>query len=125
MSDSPKNDLKLLKKLSKTEENIKNRPAIWPTNFLSFVVGAREKFESHLWYLSKTLVTLFLFSNNLDVTEKQQLRKSTIKFESTTSSTKQKMPQFSSFGTRNLKDFIEPESFTLFRLLNLDFSFLT
>ena len=101
-SDSPKNDLKLLKKLSKTEENVKKRPAIWPTNFLSFVVGAREKFESLLWYLSERLVPLSLFSNNLGVSVKQ-LRKSMIKFESTTSSVKQKVPQYSSFGKKNLK----------------------
>ena len=113
-SDSPINDLKLLKNFIKIEEMTKERRVIWRAEFPSFVVGARKKFENHLWYLSERLVPLSLFSNNLHVAEKQQLRKTMIKFENATPSAKQEMLQCSSFGTKKLRK----------NSKNLDYSFL-
>ena len=41
--DSPLNDLNFFKKLTKTEDNIKKNPIVWPPNFLSYVEEARKK----------------------------------------------------------------------------------
>ena len=68
--DFPPNDLNFFKKLTKTEDNIKKNPTVWPPNFLSFVEGARKKFENHLCCLSERLVPLTLYSDNLDLTQK-------------------------------------------------------
>ena len=122
--DSPINDLKLLKKLTKTEESIKKNDTVWPAQFLSLVVRAREKFENHLWYLSERLIPFSLFSDNLDVAEKQQLRKTMMKFENSLPSAKQEMPFSSNLGRKTLKDFVGQDSWAIFPLLDLDSSFL-
>ena len=122
--DSPINDLKLLKKLTKTEESIKKNDTVWPAQFLSLVVRAREIFENHLWYLSERLIPFSLFSDNLDVAEKQQLRKTMMKFENSLPFAKQEMPFSSNLGRKTLKDFVGQDSWAIFQLLDSDSSFL-
>ena len=122
--DSPINDLKFLKKLTKTEESIKKNDTVWPAQFLSLVVRAREKFKNHLWYLSGRLIPFSFFSDNLDVAEKQQLRKTMMKFENSLPSAKQEMPFSSNLGRKTLKDFVGQDSWAIFQLLDLDSSFL-
>ena len=120
--DFPLNDLNFFKKLTKTEENIKENPTVWPPNFLSFVEGARKKIENHLWYLSERLVPLALYSDNLDLTQKHKT--TMMKFKGLSPFAKQEMPFSSTLGKKALKDFVGRDSWTLFQLLDLDSSFL-
>ena len=72
-------------------------------NFSSFVKGARKKFENHIWYLSERLVPPALYSDNLDLTPKQQLRTTMMKFKNLSPSAKQKMPFSITLGKEPLK----------------------
>ena len=60
-------------------------------NFSSFVERARKKFENHLWCLSIRLVPPALYSGSLDLTRKQQLRTTMMKFKGLSPSAKQEM----------------------------------
>ena len=90
--DAPSNDLKLLRKLSDTEERIDKNTKQWPSCFLQFVQNAHEKSENQLWDLSKQLVFFSLFSDNISQSEKQLLRRAVIKYQKQTGSNKQEMP---------------------------------
>ena len=91
---------------------------------MSFAEGARKKFENHLWYLSESLVPLALYSDNLDLAQKQQLKTTMMKFKGLSPSAKQEMPFSSTLGKKTLKDFVGRDSWTLFQILDLDSSFL-
>ena len=91
---------------------------------MSFVEGARKKFENHLWYLSERLVPPALYSDNLYLTKRQQLRTTMMKFKDLSPFAKQEMPLSSTLEEKALKDFVGRDSWTLFQFLDLDSGFL-
>ena len=123
-SDAPTNDLELMKKLSKAEVNIKHNEKQWPANFLDLVRLAREKLQNHLWYLSERLVSFSLFSDNVQLPDKHKLKQAMLKNERPVTNPIQEMPQSKNFCSKTLKDFIGTDSWTMFKLLGIDSSFL-
>ena len=117
------NDLELLKTLINTEEAITKNPKSWPSEFLPLIKEARIKLVKHLWYLSERLVTFAFFSDYVTHTDKKNMRDALLEFSPSTN-THQLMPDSRYFGVKSLKDFIGSDSWTMFKLLGIDSSFL-
>ena len=122
-ADAPFNDLELMKKLLDMEKTITSDPKKWPTKFLSLVSQARQKLEKHFWYLSERLVIFALFSNNVIASEKKKMKEALLKFRPVTNSP-QCIPHSKKMGGKMLRDFVGGDSWTMFKLLGIDSSFV-
>ena len=121
---APSNDLELLRKLTKAKDCIRKSPKGWPRLLPLLVKKARKKIENHLWYLLIRLVFLSFFSDNVTISEKQQLRRAMIKYQGK-SRNKQEMPVSANLGQKSHTDFVGKQSWTAFQLLRLDSSFVS
>ena len=122
-ADAAFNDLELLKTLINTEEAITKNPKSWPSEFLPLIKEARMKLVKHLWYLSERLVPFAFFSDHVTDIDKKNMRDALLEFSPSTN-THQLMPDSRCFGVKLLKDFIGSDSWTMFKLLGIDSSFL-
>ena len=82
----------------------------FPSNrFLAIIIQdtieARKKIENYLWYLSVRLFPLALHSDNLDLTQKQQLRTTMIKLIRLSPSAKLEMLFLAALEKKSLKIF--------------------
>ena len=123
-ADAPANDLLLLKSLSKTKQNVSQNPKNWPKHFLSFVTLASEKLQNHPWYLSERLVPAALFSDHVSSFDKKGIKKAMLKCKDKIASQKQLMPFLDDFTEKSICDFVGPDTWTFFNLLQMDAGFL-
>ena len=122
-ADAPFHDLELLKTVLKIEEALTNNPKSWPLEFLPLIKEARMKLERHMWYLSERLVPFALFSDHVTHSDKKKIKEALLDF-SPIANTHQMMPYSENFGVKLLKDFIGSDSWTMFKLLGINSSFL-
>ena len=123
-SNAPANDLELMKKLLKTEEQIKANPKLYPELFLQFAYLAREKLENHLAYLSERLVPFSLFSDTVPLAVKRKIRDVMLKNKSDGENEPQRMPLSRTFSNIHLYDLVGKDSWKMFHLLGIDYEFL-
>ena len=76
--------------------------------------------KCHTWYLSERLVALALFSDKTKDSVKEKMRLAIIRHKKKPSHSEQQQPQCSSFTNKNLWDFVGPDTYTFFKLLNLN-----
>ena len=121
-----------MKTLTSIEDSCKREPGKWPTRFPEMVEKAREKFVTHLDYLSERLVVLALFDDKAPPSDKKALRKALARLRSSLISSPQPnpillqhVPYTGDFLHKSLRDFVGRDSLTLFDLMNVDPSFLT
>ena len=96
----------------------------WPTYFLSFVTLASEKLQNHLWYLSEKLVSAAVFSDHVSTFDKKGIKKAMLKCTDKIASQKQLMPFSDDFTEKSFCDFVGPDSWTFFNLLQMHADFL-
>ena len=96
----------------------------WPKNFLSFVTLASEKLQNYLWYLSERLVPAALFSDNVSTFDMEGIKKGLLKCKTKIASQKQLMSFSDDFTEKSLCDFVGPDGWTFFNLLQTDAGFL-
>ena len=97
-----------------------NTKGNWPNEFKRITEAARMKLNGHTWYLSERLVVLALFSENTDISTKEKMRQAILRQNKKPNHSEQQQPQCSSFTKKNLWDFVGPDSYTFFKLLNLN-----
>lgn len=87
---------------------------------------AINSFGEHLWYLSEELITLSLFSSKVTVATKNKMRHRfrTNMTSRNEASLKFKMESSTPFNNLNLEDFVQPRSYLLFKVLEIDPDFL-
>ena len=115
-SEAPSQDLSLFKAL----EKVSNTKGNWPIEFQRICEAAMMKLKCHTWYLSERLVALALFSDKTKDTVKEKMRLAIIRHNKKPSHSEQQQPQCSSFTNKNLWDFVGPDTYTFFKLLNLN-----
>ena len=115
-SEAPSQDLEFLKTL----EEVATTKGDWPIKFKLVAKSAWNKLKTHTWYLSERLIGLVLFSDTVDIETKEQIRCSILKQKQYPEHTVQQSPDCNSFQKKQLKDFVGPDTKTLFDLLKLD-----
>ena len=93
------------------------------SKFLPLVSGARQKLEKHLGYLSERLVIFAIFSDHVSVPDKRKMKEALLKYRPVTNNV-QMIPYSENLGKKQLKDFIGNDSWTMFKLLGIDSSFV-
>ena len=83
-----------------------------------------KKLDCHLWYLSERLAVLSLFARCIPKNDKKAVAKALVKYRKSKKSelSMQQMPVLKT--KTKLADLTGPDSWTLFDLLNADWSFL-
>ena len=114
-AEAPSQDLSLFKALE-----VSNTKGKWPNEFQRITEAAMRKLNCHTWYLSERLVGLALFSKSTDMSIKERMRLAILRHNKRPNHSEQQQPQCSSFTKKNLWDFVGPDTYTFFRLLNLN-----
>ena len=101
----------------------------------SVSASAQKAFDRHLWYLTAELVPLALFGENVPADEKQQLAQSLMSPDNNPTDDNPTARFGSGFGKpafpknitteSKLSDFITPDSWYFFKLMNINSSFLS
>ena len=115
-AEAPLQDLTFIKEM----EEICCTKGKWPEEFQKMAKAALNKMKCHTWYLSERLVGLSLFSDNVDIPTKDKMRLAILKHKKKPLNKEQQRPECSSFSKKYLYDFVGPDTFNLFRLLNLN-----
>ena len=119
-TNAPHNDLNLLKLLEKGEKMFEGS-----TIYKSMVSKSKIKMEKHLWYLSERLVPLAFFSSQVPGKVKQDMAKRLKKYSQPQTMLHQEMPETCSFTSKTLVNFIGCDSWTFFKLYEIEPTFLT
>ena len=125
-SDAAMNDLNTLKTVHEVLLSLSKFPQKWPLLFGEIINQSKLKLEKHLSYLSERLVSLSIFSSEVTLNEKMAMKRALLKhlrkFDA------KRMPQVNPYSnnykTKTLKDFVGPDSWRVFNLLDMDTSFL-
>ena len=120
--DAPFNDLQLHKTLQEDLIVFEKSKDQYPPLFFDVAQAYLHKFDNHLWYLSERLSVLSLFSSKVTVSEKKSIAQRLLKYKETPSMQVQQMPVID--ASTKLKDLIGNDSWTFFRLININHSFL-
>lgn len=134
-TEAAANDLLLLKVIAsyeKFDSQIANAAFI---AFRGYPVSPSKPFSGHLWYLTSEMLPLCLFSTHLPDATKASVAKAIIDAEKKESFTSRKgngfgrpvFPQFSlsDVAKMELKDFVGPDSWMFFEIIDLNSSFLS
>ena len=119
-TDAPLYDLNCIKTL----EVVCKDEGTWPIVFKEIVKAALDKLLNHTWYLSERLVILALFSERVDISTKERMRCSMLKYIDMPQQNEQLKPECNSFSNKQLKDFVGSDSHCIFDLLDLKKDFL-
>ena len=118
-SDAPSIDLNLLKLFEKASVEVEDK------QMQDLVNLSKQKLISHLWYLSERLVPFAFFSSRVSNKDKAEMAKEIIKYKTNaTIQYTQDMPISNNFCSKKLKNFIGPDSWTFFRLFDVEPTFL-
>ena len=115
-AEAPLQDLTLIKAL----EEVCCTKGKWPEEFQKMAKAAMDKLKCHTWYLSERLVGLALFSDKVDLPTKEKMRHAILKHKKKPLHKEQQRPECSSFSKKYLHDFVGPDTYHLFKLLNLN-----
>ena len=112
---APLSDLSYIKAL----EVVCNVIGTWLIVFQQIVKAALDKLLNHTWYLSERFVILALFSERVDISTKERMRCSILKYMDMPQKNEQLKPECNSFSNKQLKDFVGSDSHCIFDLLDL------
>ena len=115
-AEAPLQDLNLIKSL----EKVCCTKGKWPEEFQKIAKAAMDKLKCHTWYLSERLIGLSLFNDNVNNLTKEKIRTELKKYKKKPVHKEQQRPECSSFLTKNLYDFVGPDTYLFFELLNLN-----
>ena len=119
-TEAPLYDLNCIKTL----EEVWKDKGTWPIMFKQIVKAALDKLLNHTWYLSERLVILALFSERVDISTKERMRCSILKYMDMPQQNEQLKPECNSFSNKQLTDFVGSDSHCIFDLLDLKKDFL-
>ena len=111
-TNSTQLDLNLLKHLEEAKIKVGDPETI------KMVETAYLKLKDHLWYLSERLVQLALLSARVLDRDKKEMANAILKYQNQARPDCQQMLETEDFGAKLFKDFVEPDSWTFFKLLH-------